>query len=1558
LKVPSLQGLFRTARQLAVVALALVLSALLHLKTELGLSVATDLLNVYVSKLIAGRLEAGHVEALGLERIVVRDVSLYDPNGMRVIYGEEIVLAIDPFAALDGTLRFSHARLRRGRLRLAEDATGELTFLRALEAADTSPSDPDEPPFHAVVDDMRLEEVRVFGELLGLSGIYAQHVSAHGRMEFEAATVIQVFSGGGEVTAPFDYVGRLDQIVARVSTDDRVGTDLYVRAHTGEDHARVNLHYGLPEGAPADGEIPLELDLRVAAEPISAATIAASGFDWASSLRGRVRGRLRLVGPPDRLRLEGDLLTDGGPVALEGELPSAGDVVVRAESGGLALAGLVDGAPEATIVGGATLRVPSAPGGAPPSFEAHAEPFEVAGFAVPALHAEGRLLDDGLILDALEGTEDGGSIRASGTVGYDGSYHLSTEGSLARAHAEPNLASAVPGLRGGVRFHARLDGGTDGLEAHGAVDFHRFAYDAVQAAELSATGHVVTAGGLPTLDLRVSGREVRVGGLPLGTGSASLTGANGRYRFHSSLEDGEGRASGVEGELAIRGDVVTAELPRVALSRGGVAYTGAVSGIRITPRETEVASVHLERGDQRVDARLTLRDHEGDEIDLIGSNLSIDELRRFFGPSVPDVGGRATLNLRVRGDLDDAPRLGFEGDFSDVTLLGVEHSSLLYSVHLRSGNATIGATLGLADRGTVRLEGTALVEGGVRDVERALLDAIYDLDFDVDDVSVAVLSGALGDPIPGVDGSLSGSLEVEGPVGAPTFRSALRIPDLEVPGWPTMSLTGAARYEYGSFSANTALADAHGTLVEGEGSVLMDVVYAVQHPEVAISTLDTSPWRFSIRVPPRPMAGVPVPILTALAVDLSDFQVAGSLTLAGGAFRTRGHLIASVDYVPAEGSALCGVTSEPRATLVAELADGHTEAELHAVVGGKRVATVTAAAVTPLDAWLHAADLPERPVTSIEATIHQAPTEAVPLVCERLAGNLEGSVRVDDLFGAAPSVTGELYSDALRVRRLERSRRQHGTSAVVETPPIKIRADVTADPESMSLRSDMRWWNGGETTVTARLGSDWTPGALYPDIRMDGPASARATFSRMPLEAAVAWVPGLANIEGLVEGEVDASGTLLEPHLAGSVDVEAGQLDLRGLGQRLRNVQGHASIEDSTVHLVGFRATDGDGVVHIDGSLELEGLALARSTLQLGADGFPIRQEGSIMAALTGHAELTNEFEEGALTGAMRVDDLVVQLPDDSGRSPQDLTAHPDICVHRRATAEGLADASGDCGLDVVADEDAYRVDLTVDASRPFWVKSSEFEALVAARLEVLYRDPDFRVGGAVELRQGFFEVFGKRFDIDEGSMVFDASSPTLNPQVLLIATHRLRNDPNRTVTVHASGTLAHPVIEFSSTVPTNNEGEIIALLITGTTNQRRQSTDTSTLAAGQEAANFLAGVAFGVASLSLREEFGEHFPVISVETADGGFRSARIRAGFTADEIIPERMRSVVEGVYIEGYFTAGSGNQAGATGATTTGTGQNSGFLIELQFPHNIVGTGTFSPGSNWGVDLTWEP
>ncbi len=1549
-RVLSLRGLFRLAFTLVALALSLLGSTLLHLRTELGRQVGRDLLNTYITQLIAGRLHAGRIEELGLDRIVVRDVSLFDPNGTRVIYGDTIILKIDPWAALDGTLRFSHAHLIGGHLRLEDDPVeGQPTFLSALSARDKSPSTGE--PFHAIVDDMHLEGVHAYGELLGLSGIEADGVRAHGRMEFHHATVIQAFSGSGTVRAPFEYTGHIDNIVATVNTNDRIGTDLYVRAHTGHDRVRVNMHYGLPANLYAGEETPLELDLRVAAEPVHGETLAQSGFEWAAILRGEIRGMVRLHGPTDHLGLEGRLRTEGGFVDVSGELPSEGDVVVRAESHALDIGGLVDGGPEAMIDGSIALRVPE---GGEATFEAQVQPFRYANYAVPALEATGRLLDDRVALDALRGTDEGGVVEGEGSVAFDGSYDLRLRGSLQESHAEPNVATMAPELRGAVDFRAEVSGSADHTEIEGTASFRRFGYDPVTAAGLTATGRVALRDeGLPELDLRVTGRDVRVSGLPIGTGTTHLAGSRGRYRFTGTMHE-SGRESRFESQLRIDGDTIEAEVPTLVLSRGGVTWSGAATGVRVSERSIDVDDLRMANGRQNLQASAHIREGAPDEVDVQLDSLSVPELRRFLGPVVPESDGEVNVGLAVRGEADSNPSITLAGDLKDITLLGVPHSSAEYSLVVERGDAEIDASVTLADQGSARVVGTGVVEGSLFEIEQALRDGVYDLAFDATGVSLAVLNRATGGKAPeGTTGRLSGHFDIDGPIGAPTFQGNLSIPDLHVPGWPELNLRFASRYEMGSLSANAALADAHGTLLEGEGSVMLDLAYAVENPEAAISALDTSPWRFSIRVPPRSMGEVPDRVREALPFDPSDFRFGGSLTLAGGAFRTRGNLLASLDYVPTDmRRALCGAASQPRATIVAELGEGRTDATLHAVLDGRRVVTMTATAATPLDAWLTAADVPSVPPVHIEGSIDRAPAGSVPLICEWLAGDLAGSFVLDDLFGASPHLSGTLSSDGLRWRRLERSVLREDANAVVETQPIKMHVGFAADDDAVALASNMEWWNGGQTRVTANLASSWGAGALYPAIAEDARVQAAVDFFRMPLEAAVAWVPGLANVDGLVEGRASLSGTLVDPHVGGALDVTQGQLDLRTLGQRLRDVSGHVAITDRGILLQGFTASDDRGVARIDGKLELEGLALARSELSLRARSFPIRNEGSVMARLTGRAELTNRFVDGGTEGEMRIGELGVFLPESSSRSPQSLSSHPEIRVQRSGAGSSERTREGDAE----ATEAPYLVQVELDASRPFWVRSADFEALVSApRLDVTYRD-DLYVGGTAELRRGHFEVFGKRFYVERGSLGFDDGSSELDPDVDLVATHRIRNDPNRTVTIRASGTLSHPIIEFSSTVPTANEGEIIALLITGTTHQRRETADTSTQAAADETADFLAGVAFGVASLSLREEFGAGFPQIQVETADGGFTSARIRAGYDLDDIIPERMRSVVQGVYLEGYFTARG--QDADPGATSTGTGQDAGFLMELQFPHNIVGTGTYAPPANWGVDVTWEP
>ena len=292
----------------------------------------------------------------------------------------------------------------------------------------------------------------------------------------------------------------------------------------------------------------------------------------------------------------------------------------------------------------------------------------------------------------------------------------------------------------------------------------------------------------------------------------------------------------------------------------------------------------------------------------------------------------------------------------------------------------------------------------------------------------------------------------------------------------------------------------------------------------------------------------------------------------------------------------------------------------------------------------------------------------------------------------------------------------------------------------------------------------------------------------------------------------------------------------------------------------------------------------------------------------------------------------MVRLPADPGRDPISLSAHPEIRVAGREATARL--------------EEPYVMRLRVDARNGFQMKGPDFAAQLVAELDVTYSDPELRVGGGVEIQRGNFEVFGKRFDVERGWLAFDGSD-TLDPQVNLVAVHQLRGRPGDTVTVTAGGRLSNPTIQFSSSV-TGDRAQIIALLVSGTV---RQETEQD---AGRQAADFLAGVAAGVLSLSLREEFGSYFPTIAVQSNQLG--GTRISGGVNLEELLPPAVRDVVQGVYFEGFLN--TGNQQATT---SQGQRQEAGVRLELDFPRGISNSYTIGggqSGANWGVDVTWQP
>jgi hypothetical protein len=222
-------------------------------------------------------------------------------------------------------------------------------------------------------------------------------------------------------------------------------------------------------------------------------------------------------------------------------------------------------------------------------------------------------------------------------------------------------------------------------------------------------------------------------------------------------------------------------------------------------------------------------------------------------------------------------------------------------------------------------------------------------------------------------------------------------------------------------------------------------------------------------------------------------------------------------------------------------------------------------------------------------------------------------------------------------------------------------------------------------------------------------------------------------------------------------------------------------------------------------------------------------------------------------------------------------------------------------------------------------------------------------VGGSITFAEGEFEVFAKRFQINSGALRFNGESE-FNPDVYLAATEKPEASGLSPVYVSVTGTLAEPVVTFSSDVCPGESGAL-TYLVSG-----RCAADDQELAmesAGAQDA-FTSGILSGVLTLGAQSQLKDIAPRVAVgRTAYGAQRAG---VGFATETLIPKFMRKLVHRVYIEGAV-AGTATE-GATAAETTNEVITPDFLIELYFPHNIVGSGRFSPGVSWGVDALWEP
>ncbi|HJK97770.1 MAG TPA: translocation/assembly module TamB domain-containing protein [Polyangiaceae bacterium LLY-WYZ-14_1] len=737
-------------------------------------------------------------------------------------------------------------------------------------------------------------------------------------------------------------------------------------------------------------------------------------------------------------------------------------------------------------------------------------------------------------------------------------------------------------------------------------------------------------------------------------------------------------------------------------------------------------------------------------------------------------------------------------------------------------------------------------------------------------------------------------------------------------------------------------------------------------PVAPTAVLVDQPWSLTIDVPERRLDRLGPPVELGLPVIAEAHLAAaggpeappdqllrldGRVRLDAGEPGLRSLLGADVERCA--GAELIAVNFEVTAgtettATVTVAPDGEGDA------GASRIFQVVATAPTPLVRWLEEGLPPTPPPLAVDAGMDRVELARIPVACRQVAGSLGLDLQGENLLTPRPELALTVAGDALTFPAADLGDE--------EVAPVTLRVDTRVDRKRVAAEIGLDQAGRTILRIDGRVPLELAPNGLSGGGLGDGPVTLDARFDETPVAVLTGPVPLFARPGGTIDGEVHVEGRSVETaDVSGRIELDDAALTVRDPFLRLQGLRGTVVLEDDELRVEGLRTVDREGKLRVDGDVGLAELAPSTLDLTIELDDYPVRNEGVIFATVNGELRVGGDLSGDPRRIVVRIARLDVELPEQIGREVRGLDPHPQVIYagepgfdRSLSVTEALARHQGRPRGEAppgVEDGEPTPLVLEVRSIVPFWVRQPSFSVQLETDLKVESEGEQTTIRGPVTVRRGFIDIVGGSFQFEEGTINFNGAIP-VDPTLDLTATNEVSS--GHVVTVRITGHLGDPELEFSSTDPNvRTDAEIIASVLgvrSGGSGQSSQDAESQTGA-------LLAGLTAGFVGSLTRRELGQYLPILSVESG-GTAASTRLRAGFQADALIPDALRGVVKGAYVEGVVAGGEddGDQPGGT--QTAGSPVRAGFLIELFFPQDLGAEASYMQPDNWSLDLTWNP
>lgn len=315
---------------------------------------------------------------------------------------------------------------------------------------------------------------------------------------------------------------------------------------------------------------------------------------------------------------------------------------------------------------------------------------------------------------------------------------------------------------------------------------------------------------------------------------------------------------------------------------------------------------------------------------------------------------------------------------------------------------------------------------------------------------------------------------------------------------------------------------------------------------------------------------------------------------------------------------------------------------------------------------------------------------------------------------------------------------------------------------------------------------------------------------------------------GLVDCDLQIRGGT--PQLAGSgyLKLSGGELSAAALPQVFKDILVDLQVEPSgRFTLRKLSATAEGGKLTASGSAQLDGLFLQKVGLKANASHFPVAA-GPIGLWLDTAIDLQAQTKGDTLSGKVKVAQTTVTLPKlESGRSVQALGPLEDVKIvdaaaRRAAAAQVAAEAKKTAAKEKKAGKKSAgqagglpaRTVIAVELPDPITVVGPEVKAQLMGNLNVEMNSTQKMpvITGEIHSLSGWVQLLKHHYQLSKARVSMSGETPP-NPLLDVVISSQMQG---ATIYISVSGTAQKPRVNFRSDPPIYDQSQIIALVLSG----------------------------------------------------------------------------------------------------------------------------------------------